>query len=210
MTVNKFFDNQFGVGSEQDLSNDLIIEMIQLSGRDYFYIPRSFGNIDQILGEITNASFTKFSTIEMYLNNYADLAGNNLLASQFGLIAQNTAEFVVSRTRFMDILQDWPRVGDLVYDSLTKLIFQIDYVDSEPSPSYQLQQLYTYTLKCSLFTYNHEDFASGIPKVDEELNPSTFVDVFENGSAILQEAELDISEIDQNPFGDILADSNGQ
>ena len=210
MTTNKFFDNDRGVLGEQNLSEDIIIEMIQLSGRDMFYIPRSYGNIDQILGEITNASFTRFRVIEMYLNNYSDLAGNNLLATQFGLTAQNTAEFVVSRTRFMDVVADWPHVGDLVYDELSKLLFQIDYVDSEPSPSYQLQRLYTYNLKCSLFVYNHEDFNTGLEKIDNELNPSTFLDVFENGEAILNEATDDISEIDENPFGDILADSNGQ
>lgn len=208
--INKFFDNNLGVSSEQNLTEDVIIELIQLSGRDIFYIPRSYGNIDQILGEITNASFTQFRVIEMYLNNSTEFAGNNLLATQFGLSLQNQVEFVVSRSRFMDEVKDWPRVGDLVYDSLSKLLFQIDYVDSEPTPSYQLQRLYVYNLKCSIFTYNHEDFASGIEKVDSELNPATFVDIFENGAAILGEAENDISEDDENPFGDILADSNGQ
>lgn len=209
MTVNPYFHNQNGVTSEQNLAEALIIEQIQLAGRDYFYIPRNTNNIDNILNEATNASFSQFKVVEMWLSNYNDLAGNNLLMTQFGISANNTAEFIVSRKRFSDVVQSKPLMGDLLFDNLSKLIFQIDYVDSEPSPSYDLQKLYTYTLKCSLFTYSYETFNSGIAQVDNDLNPSTFTTPFDKSEAIEEAAEADNDQSEGNPFGSLFPNDEG-
>jgi hypothetical protein len=211
MTVNPYFNNQTGVTTEQNLVESLIIEEIQLSGRDYAYIPRNTNNIDQILNEAPNASFGTFKTVEMWVSNYQDFAGNNLLMTQFGISSNNTAEFVVSRSRFATAVQAKPLVGDLIYDSLSKLLFQIDYCDSEPSPSYDLQKLYTYTLKCSLFTYSYENMATTIPAVDNDLNPSTFTTPFDKSEAIEEQAEIDDDNSEGNPFGNLFPnDESGE
>ena len=207
MTINKYFDNQVVVDSEQNLAEDLIIEQIQQAGRDLFYIPRNTGNIDEILGETPLLGFGQFSVIEAYLANYNDMAGNNILLSNFGISTENTAEFIISRKRFAEVVQPKPFEGDLLYDSLSKLLFQIGYVDEEPAPSYQLQKLYTYTLKCTLFTYSYETFNTGIAAVDADLNPSTFVDVFDKSKPIALEAEADIDQSEENPFGTIFSPS---
>lgn len=209
LTINKFFHNQFGAAPEQELVEDLVIEAIQISGRDLFYIPRNTNNIDNVLNEIPNSSFTQFKAIEMYLNNSIDgLAGNTLLNLGFGMTANNTAEFIVSRKRFYDVVQPIPLAGDLLYDSLSKLLYEIDYVDSEPTAIYQLQKLYTYALRCNLFTYSYETFNSGITSVDADLNSSTFVDQFAKDEEILEDASEYNENVD-NPFGtDILPEDS--
>ena len=206
MTINPYFGNQNGHPSEQNLTEDLIIEMIQLSGRNWIYIPRNTGNIDEILNEASLASFDEYSVIEMYLNNYTDFGGNNMLLNQIGFKITSQLELVVAKKRFKEEVQDKPLAGDLVYEPLSKMIFQIDFVDDEPNLNYQLQKNYTYMLKCSPFTHSYEDFATGVQDVDNDLNSDTFEDNFDNQDNINTEVEdndyMDFSET--NPLGIIL------
>ena len=97
MTINKYFGNQIGVASEQNLVEDLIIEMIQLAGRDFIYIPRTTNNIDQVLNEAPNASFESFKVIEGYVQNYNDFSANPLLMTQFGIQSNGQLDLIISK-----------------------------------------------------------------------------------------------------------------
>lgn len=207
MTVNKFFHNPLGVGStsEQNLDEDLIIEMIQMAGNDKYYIPRTLFNKDTILNEDVNSKFEKYYTIEMYQDNATEWGGQGQYLGKFGLEVNNSVDLIVSRKRFLkEVGEVKPKEGDLIYDPLSKSLFQIDFVEYEKQSFYQLSKIYTFLLKCSLYTYSYEDFDTGIGEVDVDLDSATFEDKFKNNDEINtvgKEIE-DFSE--SNPFGEVV------
>lgn len=213
MTTNKYFNNgkNIGVTTEQNLVEDNIIEMIQMQGMDVYYMPRDTVHVDEILQEAPLSAFESFKVIEMYLNSFENLGGNNKFLSKFGLELKDTFEFIVSRRRFKQAVQDHPKTGDLLYLPMPKLIIQIDEVVEE-TPSYQLGKLYVYTLKCSMFEYSYETFATGITQVDTDLasvtDSSTIAidDTFDKTTEIVTEvSDNDFINFDEtNPFGEII------
>lgn len=206
MTVNRYLQNGNGIGdqSEQNLVQDLVDETIQAMGHEFFYIPRVMVKEDKIFGEDVLSSFTGYYTIEMYFNNINDWGGQDDLLAKFGLMTDHTAELIVSRKRFAeeaDFLT--PREGDLIYFPLAKSLLQIDHVEYE-NPFYQLGKRYTFMIKCSLYTYSHEQFTTGITPVDSDLDNQTFDGLFGNNEDINTEAETQTDFSEAFPFGEII------
>jgi hypothetical protein len=204
MTINPYFNNQNGVVKEQNLTEDLIIEMIQLSGRNWIYIPRNTVNVDEVLNEAPLSRFEDYKVIEMYVNNYSEFGGNNLLFNSVGLTMTNQLELIVSKKRFKEEVQPVPLAGDLLFEPLSKMIFQIDFANDEPSPNYQLQKVFTYTLKCTPFTHSYEDFNTGVKVVDDDM--AGFEDKFDNQDNVVEELVDNeyLNTDEHNPLGFVI------
>jgi hypothetical protein len=61
-----------------------------------------------------------------------------------------------------------PLEGDLIYFPLRDILFEVKFVD-DINPFYQLQDNYTYTLKCEIFEYEDEVIHTQIPEIDNEF-----------------------------------------
>jgi hypothetical protein len=207
MAVNPFFSAGKGIGnrSEQNYQDQLFIECIKRFGHDMKYIPRSTFKIDHTLGEDPNSFFASYKTIEMYIENATDFGGQHEFIDKFHLDVQETATFVMSRTRFRQVFENQfkPNEGDLVYFPVTNRLFEINFVEDD-DPFFPLSKQTAFSLKCSLFDFSYEDFDTGYQKVDESLDFETTKDPFDDTEQLDSNAEpyLDFSE--SNPFGEII------
>lgn len=168
MARNPYFREN--ISTEQDLVEDLTVEIIKTMGVDMIYVPRSMVNKDTLFGEDTSSTFDDGYPVEMYIKSVDGFEGQGDILSKFGIEIRDKITLIVSRKRFNEevlLHEDFtrPREGDLIYFPLSKGIFEINFVEHE-NPFYQLGSLYTYRLDCELFTYNQEDFSTGITNVD--------------------------------------------
>ena len=167
MARNPYFNFQSG---EQNVSEDIIIEIIKMMGLNVWYIPRELVNHDKLFGEDQLNKFTKAYEIEMYLASSSGFDGNDVI-SKFGLEIQDKVSLVVSRKRFTNEITTQnstivrPREGDVIYFPLSKTMFEINFVEHE-APFYQLGKLYVYTLSCETFVYSANEFQTGNTELD--------------------------------------------
>lgn len=182
MTVNYYF--QGGVpesfSPEQQLIESMIIESIQITGMDVYYVPRTLvpADVNPIFLEDALASYEDAYRIEAYLDNAQGFDGDGAMMSKFGIQISDTCTFVVARARWEQEIGmtgktrlPRPIEGDLVYLPLTKSFFEIMKVDAT-NPFYQLGKLFTYKLECELFQYSHERITTGVDEIDELMNLS--------------------------------------
>jgi len=167
MPTNPFFDHET-VKSEQNLIEDLTVETIQIHGSDMLYLPRDVVNEDFLYGEDQQSEFNKGHWLEMYVDGAEEFGGEGEFFAKFGLEIRDEAFFVAAKRRFQEQVQhlEHPREGDLIYWPLTKKLFEIKHVDHE-NPFYELGKLHTYRMTVQLFRYAQEEFATGIPEIDE-------------------------------------------
>jgi len=218
MVTNNYFQSGKGPGakSEQDLAESNIVELIQLAGMDFYYIPRTIFNPDKFYQEVPNSKFEDYHVLEMYLTNVTDFGGQGDFMSKFGLQVNDTVDLVCSRKRFQEEVGiENPSEGDLIYLPLTRHLFEIDFVEDEPGnianvqQFYSLSKLYTFCFKCSLYTYSYEDFDTGVAAIDNKLDDATFVPVFQKNTEINNEAKTALDFSESNPFGETVdRDSN--
>lgn len=169
-----------GRRSESELMEGLIIECLKIYGFDVYYLPRSAVKEDLILGEDPLSKFTSAYPIEMYLENIDGFGGDGEFMSKFGLEIRDTANFVVSRRRWQDligkdggtILADRPAEGDLLYFPMTKSFFEIKFVEAR-DPFLQVGKLYVFKLNCELFQYASETIDTGIAEIDDQIKDTT-------------------------------------
>ena len=208
MATNNYFQRGDGPGrkSEQDLVESTIIEMIKMAGQDFYYIKRTLVKVDPILNEDPLSQFSEYAILEMYVNNAQQYGGQGHLLGQFGLDVSDQIELVVSKKRvFEELNLDAPNEGDLLYFPLMRSLWQISFIEDEVIPFYALSNLYTFSIKASRYIYSHEDFDTGVPKIDEVNDYTT---PFAKNDEINDEANdhLDFSE--DNPFGSISEDDS--
>jgi len=168
---NVYFNNQ--VRSEQNLFEDITIEALKIYGQDVYYIPRDIVSEDRVFGDDIPSRFNSSYRLEMYIENIEGFDGEGDLFTRFGVEIRDEATFIVARRRWTqtvkrfdnEISGDRPREGDLIYLPLSKSLFEIMHVEHE-QPFYQLNNLPTYKMRCTLFEYNDEDLDTGIQDVD--------------------------------------------
>lgn len=200
-TVNHYFQSGRSIGrsSEQDLYEDLIIESMKIYGFEVYYIPRKSFNEDNILTEDVLNTYDNAYPIEMYMENINGFEGEGELLTKFGLEIRDSANFIVARRRWSQlvgskgqtVLSNRPAEGDLIYFPLTKAFFEIRKVDGQ-TPFYQVGKLYTFKLMCELMQFSHERVNTGITEIDDITDALTLtVDNFEllqeDGSTLLLE-----------------------
>lgn len=172
MGRNSYFSN--GIGNEQNLLQDLIIESISIWGQDFMYIPRQLVGKDEILGEDRLSKFKDAYPIEMYFENVDGFEGQGAFIQKFGLMMEQSATLTVARRRWeqlvgqykSSILPNRPSEGDLLYFPLTTGLFEIKFVQHQDA-FYQLKKLYVYKLQVELFQYSSEKIDTGIEAIDE-------------------------------------------
>jgi len=171
MPVSPYFqDTEFG-SQEASLVEDMVIEAIQVTGRNAYYIPResATGAIDHLFGEDNLSKFSNAFLIEVYVDRVEGFDGQGELLSKFGLQLNNQMDLVMSIRRFKDATDyqyERPREGDLIYLDLKPGLFEIKYVEDK-SDFYQLGKLYTYKLRVELFRYGNETIDTGVEPIDD-------------------------------------------
>lgn len=183
MATNPYFTH--GTTGEQDLIGDLVIEQIKMFGKDIYYMPRRLVNEDTLFTEDNLSSFDGAYPIEAYIENVNGFGGDGDLFSKFGVRISDQVNFVISRKRFTEAVDDnaqlivegRPNEGDLVYFPLAGKLFKIMYVEHE-TPFFQLGKIHVWGLKCELFEFSDEKIDTGIPDIDViERNLSTTITV---------------------------------
>lgn len=165
MATNLYFSQK--VKSEQELYENIVIESLKMYGQDIYYMPRSIVAKDTIFNEDVVSKFDDAHQIEVYLENIDGYGGDGDLFTRFGVEIRDQANFVMSKRRWDETMQDAatsqlrPYEGDLIYVPLSNSIFEITKVEDE-RPFYQLSNLPTYRLTCELFEYSGEQFNTGI------------------------------------------------
>ena len=220
MAVNFYFNN-FTNSGEQNLIEDLIIESIRIFGQDVWYLPRTLGAVDDLLNEDDLSIFNKAYMVEMYIKNVDGFEGEGDFLSKFGLQIRDSITFTMSQRKFLQDVALYdemvrPNEGDLIYFPLNRKLFELKHVEHE-AIFYQMGSLQTYDLKCDLFEFSNERFATGILEIDTLLdvyrttgvNANTAVANVESLSLLgadnftietTADSILDFSE--SNPFGD--------
>ena len=183
MPTNSYFTQ--GTSGEQNLVGDLVKEQIKMFGTDVYYIPRVIVDEDPAFGEDSLSKFDDAYLIEAYLENVQGFGGDGDLYSKFGVRISDQVNFIISRDRFTELVDDnttlivegRPNEGDLVYFPLAQKLFQIQYVEYE-TPFFQLGKIHTWGLKCELYEYSDEDFDTGVDAIDKvERNFATTITI---------------------------------
>jgi len=173
MTVNPYFRrNKKG---EQSLIESLTTEAIKIHGHEMVYIPREKVTEDLILGEEVS-EFLDANRIEMYLENADGFEGDSEM-SRFGLDVKDSATFIVSRKRFMDVMghhpdiqkNGRPREGDIIYFDYPYTMFEIKFVKHD-NPFYPGGDRYSFKLSCEAFKYSIEKIDTGESQLDAVMN----------------------------------------
>jgi hypothetical protein len=176
MTVNPYFRrNKKG---EQALVEALTTEAIKIHGHEMIYIPREKVTEDLIFGEEVS-EFKDANRIEMYLEDADGFQGDAEM-SRFGLDIKDTATFVVSRKRFMDVMGHnpeirkigRPREGDLIFFDYPYTMFEIKFVKHD-NPFYPLGDRYSFKLVCEQFKYSNEKIDTGESEMDQIMEISS-------------------------------------
>lgn len=184
MSTNTYFEGLYSSPNEdQRLFENLIVECIQMHGRDFYYIPRTLTNFDSFFGEDSQSAFNSAFTLEFYLENLQQWGDQGHFLSKFEVELRDSAYLVVAQTRFAEVVTSRlpnitrPREGDILAFPSTvdrrMRFFEISYVNPE-DVFYQLGKLYTYKLTVKNFEYNGETFDVGIPNLDS-FDPDSFI-----------------------------------
>jgi hypothetical protein len=171
MATNQYF-NFYQNQPEQDLTEDLVVESIQIYGHNVKYIPRNTGRVDDIFNETRNNTYDDAYEIEMYLQNVEGFEGDGDLLSKFGVEVRDTMNLICSVKRWNTEVgtpegQTQPQEGDLIYLPMTDHLLEIKFVEDE-EVFYQLGKAYIYTFRCEFFEYNQEQtFNTGDANIDD-------------------------------------------
>ena len=183
--LNPFF--QQGSKSEQSLVQDLINEQLKIYGIEIYYLPRKYVTEKTVIKEVIESKFDSSYPIEAYVQNYEGYDDNSVLMSKFGIQNTNEITLVISKERYSEYiaplllgednvkLSSRPKEGDLLYFPLGDRLFEIKQVIHD-KPFYQLQENYTYELRCELFRYENEVIDTGVSEIDDELQAIDGVD----------------------------------
>lgn len=204
--LNQYMDN-YTVAEEQNLTDELIIEAIQMKGVDLRYLERTHNNYNYLYGEDPTSSFTGTKSIEMYPASVSGWEGQGELMGKFGLSISDSATFVLSKTRFAEEFPHLkrPREGDLLFMPITNAILEIKFVNTE-SPFFQQGKQLVYELKVELFEASHEKIDTGDVDVnallDEVLGttPETDTGAYGDNAELEADAQPQTSFDPANPF----------
>jgi len=208
MATNHFFQHGLGIGdkSEQNLYQELVNEIIQIAGADFTYIPRELVSLDELYREDTLARFSRNFNIEMYIENYEQFLGNGAEISKFGFQLGDELRLIVSRERFMTVVEKaLPVEGDLIFYPTSRSLFEIKYVDDK-APLFPLGSRQYFVITCRVFTYSNEEMNTGTEADEVQTQFSndgtTINDPFAKNTEIETKADEILDFTEANPFGE--------
>ena len=211
MPTRSYFQSGLGIGtkSEQNLLQQLTNEAIESYGLDMVFIPRNLVKLDDLFHEDTLSSFTKSYTIEMWCENYDAYQGIGPQITNFGFQLNYQLRLIVSREKFAKYIgADLPIEGDLIYNPVTKGMFEIKFIEDK-NPLFPLGSRQYFVLSCELFKYSDEDINTGTNADTVQskfanngaLGASGILDPFAKNQKIEDVAEGIINNVEANPFG---------
>jgi hypothetical protein len=173
MAVNPYFKRT--IKNEQELLESLTTEAIKIYGHDMVYLPREKVTEDTIFGEQVS-EFKDANRIEMYMENSEGFEGDQEM-SRFGLDVKESATFVVSRKRFLEVMGHnpeirkigRPREGDIIYFDYPYGMFEIKFVKHD-NPFYQAGDRYCFKLSCEAFKSSNEKIDTGESELDAAMD----------------------------------------
>lgn len=173
MAVNPYFKRT--IKNEQELLESLTTEAIKIYGHDMVYLPREKVTEDTILGEEVS-EFKDANRIEMYMENSEGYEGDQEM-SRFGLDVRESATFVVSRKRFLEVMGHHPEIrrlgrpreGDIIYFDYPYGMFEIKFVEHD-NPFYQAGDRYCFKLSCEAFKSSNEKIDTGESELDAAMD----------------------------------------
>lgn len=210
MTVNSYFNHNDKDNIDSRIYEDLIIESIQMYGLNVYYLPRDIIEEDKIFNEEILSKFGEAYEVEVYPTTVDGFGGTDLLA-KFGLQIKDEVTLVIAKRRFDAVLGSLdtpiarPREGDLIFYPPNGALFEIRFVEDEV-PFYQLNNLPVYELQCELFTYENQDFDTGLDDIDQiegEYAVVHEIKVSHNGTPFEIREDITISD---NTGDDILGE----
>lgn len=181
MATNPFFAN-YNNHNEQQLFDDLVVEMIQIYGVDTYYVTRHLQSVDPIINEDRLSIFDRAYNLEMYIKSVDGFEGEGDFLSKFGLQIRDQITFTVAIRTFDKHVRNLnptivrPNEGDLVFLPMNQKFFKVMFVEHE-SVFYQTGKLQVFDLKCELFSYSNERFATGVPEIDQHYDHIVTTDV---------------------------------
>jgi hypothetical protein len=184
MPLNYYFADQWTTNNsnEQRLVEGLIVESIQITGIEVYYLPRTFVKEDQLFGEDVLSKFEYAIPVEVYFKNITGFGGDKEFISKFGLEIRDRATFIVARIRWEQAIKrkgvanlNRPAEGDLIYLPKTNSLFEIKFTKLE-DPFYQLGKLYVYEMECELFAYSSEKIETGVDEIDTVVDLNSLAD----------------------------------
>lgn len=158
MALNPYYSH-YNEYEDTRLTDELIIEAIQMKGLEFVYLKRDTPNFQFLYGEDPTSAFTEMDSIEGYPVSVSGFEGDGELMSKFGLEIRDSCLIVFNKTRFREVFGEAltrPREGDILYMPITKAILEIKYVNFE-SPFFQQGKTFVYELRCETFSFSHED-----------------------------------------------------
>jgi hypothetical protein len=154
----------------------LIVEAIQIHGIDCQYIPReSATNINNILGEQPDTSFTKAFPIEIYLLEPEGFKGGmDEFFSGFGLEMRGKLTINISRRSFNRFIpkaiRHEPTEGDLLWFPTPRRLFELTFVQNDDAIFNSLGRYapnpILWQIEIEQFKFSQENFSTGIADVD--------------------------------------------
>jgi hypothetical protein len=204
MATNLYFNNfpANQITSEQLLVEDLVIEAMGIYGMDIYYMPRSSGDVvDMIYGEDPLKQYTSAYPLEMYLEDVTGMEGEGDFMSKFGLEIRDELSLLVSRRRFsFTVNQNRPNEGDLIYIPLIQNFFEVTFVEHENNQAmyYTLGRgrggnVYVYALKLKQWVFSNELVLTGNAEIDGQIRdayPRTQLSLSAGGSGVFVPDEI--------------------
>ena len=184
MALNPYFTQ--GTRGEQGLVQDLINEQLRMYGVDVHYIPRKYVTQNTVIREVIQSKFDDAYPIEAYVKSDS-YEGAGIMLSKFGVQQQDDVTLIISRERWETYIQPLikneqdiklssrPKSGDLIYFPLDDRLYEIKFVEYA-DPFYQLQDLYTYELRCEVFRYEDEVIDTGVDDIDDSMEDAGYAE----------------------------------
>ena len=179
--TNLFFRNYSEARTnEQLLFEDILVESIQITGHDIYYLPReSWDETDQLFGENVNSKFERAYQMEMYIMDTQQFTGDQDFFSKMGLEIRDNSNFQVARRTFEKYVPTTvrrrPREGDLLWVPVMNRLFEIKFIEEENFHFTLGNKMpYLYEMRCELFRYSSETIDTGIDAIDDVQSDSSY------------------------------------
>lgn len=142
--------------SEQDVVRLQTAESIMKNGDEFVYIRRTLVDVDNILGEDTQNSFSNGYKFVAYIENFEQYNGGQDSYSEWGGGIDDRLDLTVEPELFKhQVDNNMPLSGDLIYWPKGKALFEITWNEDE-QPFYTNGSLTQWKIEAHKFIYNGE------------------------------------------------------
>ena len=173
------------IAGEANTYNNIWAESCYLHGNKIVYIERTIHNPEPIFGEYLGSVLS--TGTEMYFFNdeltQGAWGGSGDLYSKFGLTVTDTSTWYCPKLMFTQAKQNplydgtntqflpfYPKVGDLIYYSISKKLFEIDHIENEASPGmFIFGNRNSYVFKTKVFAYDHTQIDQTSTTIPDEI-----------------------------------------